>query len=169
MKWLKLATLWNAVLLLDEAEVCLEARNVGQLERNALFSVFLRALEYYQGLLFLTTSRIGTFDEALISRIHMILHYPDFEDTQRQTIWQTSFRKLEEERPDIKIGTGLTEYAFENEQLVKLEWNEREIRNAFNTIVALAAFDADKKRCLNQGEENVVVVKKSSQAGGGNE
>lgn len=146
MKWLKLATLWRAVLLLDEADVYLESRVPGDLQRNSLVSIFLRALEYYQGLLFLTTNRIGTFDEALISRIHVVLHYPDFTDKQREKIWMTSFRKLEEERPEIKIGVGVTDYALENSELKKLKWNGREIRNAFNTIVALAEFDAEQKR-----------------------
>lgn len=39
-------------------------------------AVFLRVLEYYAGILFLTTNRIGGFDEAFASRIHMSLHYP---------------------------------------------------------------------------------------------
>ena len=163
MKWLKLATLWRAVLLLDEADVYLETRMPGDLQRNSLVSIFLRALEYYQGLLFLTTNRIGTFDEALISRIHVVLHYPDFTDAQRQTIWQTSFRKLDEERPDIKLGPGVMDYALDHEDLKKLKWNGREIRNAFNTIVALAEFDAEKKRRSNstrlghEGKDAVVV------------
>ena len=164
MKWLKLATLWRAVLLLDEADVYLETRMPGDLQRNSLVSIFLRALEYYQGLLFLTTNRIGTFDEALISRIHVVLHYPDFNDEHRQTIWKTSFRKLEKERPDIKLGQGVMDYALENEKLLKLGWNGREIRNAFNTIVALAEFDAEQTRRSignrsGQGQEEDVVVK----------
>jgi hypothetical protein len=49
-RWLRLGTLWNAVLLFDEADVFLEARAHGDIDRNSLVSVFLRALEYYQGL-----------------------------------------------------------------------------------------------------------------------
>lgn len=39
---------WNAVLLLDEADVFMEARNSTDLERNELVSIFLRMLEYYE-------------------------------------------------------------------------------------------------------------------------
>jgi hypothetical protein len=146
MKWFKLATLWKAVLLLDEADVYLESRMSGDLARNSLVSIFLRALEYYQGVLFLTTNRVGTFDEAMLSRIHVVLHYADFEDGERQKIWTTYFRKLGEERPDVKVGPGVMDYALENQRVLDLKWNGREIRNAFNTIVALAEFDAEKKR-----------------------
>jgi hypothetical protein len=40
----------------------------------------LRALEFYDGILFLTTNRVGSFDDAFISRIHVQLYYPDFDD-----------------------------------------------------------------------------------------
>lgn len=45
---LELAQIWDAVLLLDEAEVFLTQRNFSDLGRNALVSIFLRRLEYYQ-------------------------------------------------------------------------------------------------------------------------
>lgn len=54
---LDLAKTFRAVLLLDEADVFLEQRTCHDLVRNALVSIFLRQLEYYQGILFLTTNR----------------------------------------------------------------------------------------------------------------
>ena len=45
---LELAQMWDAVLLLDEAEVFLAKRNSSDVGRNALVSIFLRRLEYYQ-------------------------------------------------------------------------------------------------------------------------
>jgi hypothetical protein len=65
---------WGCVLLLDEAEVFLAKRNHEDLKRNAMVSVFLRVLEYYSGILFLTTNRVGTIDEAFKSRIHISLY-----------------------------------------------------------------------------------------------
>ena len=49
---------WGAILLLDEADVFLEKRNMHDIHRNALVSIFLRQLEYFQGILFLTTNRV---------------------------------------------------------------------------------------------------------------
>lgn len=43
------ATRWEAVLLLDEADIFVEERIKGDLHRNALVSVLLRCLEYYDG------------------------------------------------------------------------------------------------------------------------
>lgn len=63
-KILDIAHSWGAVLLLDEADVFLEKREVHDIHRNALVSIFLRLLEYFQGILFLTTNRVETFDDA---------------------------------------------------------------------------------------------------------
>ncbi|KAJ7581951.1 P-loop containing nucleoside triphosphate hydrolase protein, partial [Mycena floridula] len=72
---LKLMTAWNAVLLIDEADVYLEQRSSNELDRNALVSVALRVLEYHSGVLFLTTNRIRTFDEAFLSRVSIGLSW----------------------------------------------------------------------------------------------
>ncbi len=74
-KVLNLAHAWGAVLLLDEADVFLEKRTIQDIHRNALVSVFLRLLEYFQGILFLTTNRVETFDDAFQSRIHIGKHH----------------------------------------------------------------------------------------------
>lgn len=129
MKWLKLATSWEAILLLDEADVYLESRISQDLQRNTLVSIFLRALEYYQGLLFLTTNRVGTFDDAFVSRIHVVIHYPDFTNGQRAQIWDTFFNKLEKERESIKFTQRTVDYAKESKEMQSLGWNGREIRN----------------------------------------
>ena len=39
-------TRWNAVVLLDEADIFLERRSTHEIMRNAMVSVFLRELEY---------------------------------------------------------------------------------------------------------------------------
>ncbi|KAF8503865.1 hypothetical protein JB92DRAFT_2833379 [Gautieria morchelliformis] len=46
----RLLELWDAVLLLDEAEAFLQKRSATDVKRNALVSIFLRQLVYYQGI-----------------------------------------------------------------------------------------------------------------------
>ncbi len=46
---LLLGKTWGCVVLLDEADVFLMQRSIENFERNALVSVFLRVLEYYDG------------------------------------------------------------------------------------------------------------------------
>ncbi|KAI9729215.1 MAG: hypothetical protein M1834_007007 [Cirrosporium novae-zelandiae] len=53
-KWFNLSETWGAIMLIDEADVYFERRASGQLQRNSLVSVFLRSMEYYRGILYLT-------------------------------------------------------------------------------------------------------------------
>lgn len=116
-------------MLIDEADIYMEERQVQDIERNHLVAGFLRALEYYKGILFLTTNRVGTFDEAFMSRIHVQIHYPNFEDEERDTLWHTFFEKLEEDREaTMRITQSAKDYV-QSQEMRALEWNGREIRN----------------------------------------
>lgn len=61
------ASRWNAVLLIDEADVYVRERG-DDIVQNAIVGVFLRVLEYYSGILFMTTNRAESIDDAIVSR-----------------------------------------------------------------------------------------------------
>lgn len=84
---LRRANRWNAVLLLDEADVYIRARGE-DLKQNAIVGVFLRMLEYAQCILFMTTNLADRVDDAVASRCVVAIHYevPDAE-TQAK-IWR---------------------------------------------------------------------------------
>lgn len=58
--------------------------------------MFLRALEYYTGILILTTNRIRTFDEAVVNRMAMIAYYRALDKGQKTHIRQNCQENLEE-------------------------------------------------------------------------
>ncbi|KAI0551808.1 P-loop containing nucleoside triphosphate hydrolase protein [Xylaria curta] len=151
-KHFKAARSWGAVLLIDEADVFMERRSTADLVRNSLVAGFLRALEFYDGILFLTTNRVGSFDDAFISRIHIQLYYPDFDDDQRRQIWQTFIEKLTKERGDyMRLNIDAKDY-IRGSEMRALKWNGREIRNAFQTAVSLAEYDAEK------GDDGKIII-----------
>src|SRR6266700_34440 len=78
---------WGAVMLIDEADVYIKRRQ-DDMTMNAVVGVFLRVLEYFNGLLFLTTNRIDDIDEAIVSRCIALIrfHAPDSE--ARHRIWR---------------------------------------------------------------------------------
>lgn len=71
-----------------------EARQPQDVGRNALVSIFLRLLEYFQGILFLTTNRVQTFDPAFQSRIHVALRYGELTGKAKKTVWKTFVEKV---------------------------------------------------------------------------
>jgi SpoVK/Ycf46/Vps4 family AAA+-type ATPase len=84
---LELAERWSCVTLIDEADVFLEARSEHALVRNGLVAVFLRLLESFSGVLFLTTNRVSSFDEAFISRFSVAIKYNELDKASRHTVW----------------------------------------------------------------------------------
>ncbi|KAI0880545.1 uncharacterized protein GGS22DRAFT_82777 [Annulohypoxylon maeteangense] len=133
-KILDICHAWGAILLLDEADVFLEKRNMQDIHRNALVSIFLRQLEYFQGILFLTTNRVQTFDDAFQSRIHIALRYDDLDTKAKKAIF-----KIFVERARAVTGTDSTPFEDEDyTSLARHNLNGRQIKNTIGTAQALA-------------------------------
>ncbi|KAM0561950.1 hypothetical protein ACHAPJ_002391 [Fusarium lateritium] len=137
-----LGKIWDCVVLLDEAEVFLEQRTLQDLKRNALVSVFLRALEYYEGILILTTNRVGTFDEAFKSRIQLALRYEKLKDYQRKQIWKNFLGRLRGLGEDESIDFDNIELYLDD--LAQYPMNGRQIRNSITTGRQLAKYKQRK-------------------------
>ncbi|KAL6904124.1 P-loop containing nucleoside triphosphate hydrolase protein [Trichoderma evansii] len=119
---LELCRLWNAMLLLDEADVFLGTRREDTLARNELVSMFLSKLEYYQGILFLTTNRAASLDHAFQSRVDLLLPYSNLTADARRQLWQ-NFVKHAGGAKRFKIGDE------DYNRLSLLNLNGREIKN----------------------------------------
>ena len=126
---------WRAVLLIDEADVFLEQRALHDLHRNAMVSVFLRVLEYYNGILFLTTNRVSTFDDAFKSRIHIPIRYTDLSFDSRRQIWK-NFCGM------VPGGVDISEKGFN--VLAEHDLNGRQIKNAIKAAESLSSYDKVK-------------------------
>jgi hypothetical protein len=138
-KILDIAHTWGAVLLLDEADVFLERRQVHDIHRNALVSIFLRLLEYFQGILFLTTNRVETFDDAFQSRIHVALKYGQLTAKARKAVWQMFIEIVRTTGEGGVKGQQVVELSDEQyEVLARKELNGRQIKNSVRTAQALA-------------------------------
>ncbi|CAG8946684.1 unnamed protein product [Penicillium salamii] len=133
-KILDIAHSWGAVLLLDEADVFLEKRTIHDIHRNALVSIFLRLLEYFQGILFLTTNRVETFDDAFQSRIHVALRYGDLTTKAKRSIWKMFLER-------VRALEGVRTATFTDadyDMLSRHTLNGRQIKNSVRTAQALA-------------------------------
>ncbi|KAL1948292.1 hypothetical protein VTO73DRAFT_12367 [Trametes versicolor] len=129
-----IATSWKAIVLIDEADVFLERRSLHDLERNAMVAVFLRHVEYYRGILFLTTNRITAFDPAFLSRIHVALHFGELSLAARTQVWRAFLRKAGIAAP----APGVDAEAQFVARLAAREVNGRQIKNACRTAQSLA-------------------------------
>jgi hypothetical protein len=108
---------WNAVLQFDECEIFLTKRG-DDLERSAIVGSFLRLLDYYRGILFLTTNRADVLDHAVLSRVMLRLDYPDLDQQARAVIWRTMLSSA-----NLSLSDGTVE------ELAQADINGRQIRN----------------------------------------
>lgn len=118
---------WNAILLIDEADVYIEKRTDNNITRNAIVSIFLRQLEYYKGVLFLTTNRSDNIDPAFLSRVTQVFDYPELTDDERLIIWKNLMNYQDVKLDDQQAST-----------LSKYKLNGRQIKNAIRAAIARA-------------------------------
>jgi len=106
-------------------------------------------LEYYSGIMFLTTNRVGAIDDAFRSHLHLTLYYPKLDRKQTIKIWKTNLELMHavnEERvkngrlPIESKADMIIKWAKKNYTVV--HWNGRQIRNAFQTAIAMGEFRA---------------------------
>lgn len=133
---LALAVTWDAVVLLDEADVFMQTRDDNNVTRNALVSIFLRQLEYFEGILILTTNRIGNIDPAFESRIHFSFHYPDLDYAARRQIWSMFWRRAGAEGAEV-VALPDDDLSF----LAERPLNGRQIKNTVASALSLALED----------------------------
>jgi hypothetical protein len=93
LKALARAARWEAILLLDEADVYVRRRS-DDIQQNAIVGVFLRVLEYYRGILFMTTNLGNDIDDAILSRATAHLHYEIPTDDLIPKLWKVLSTQL---------------------------------------------------------------------------
>ncbi|CAG8644422.1 9755_t:CDS:10 [Funneliformis mosseae] len=148
---LDVASVWNAVILIDEADIFLERRSEDDIKRNALVSIFLRLLEYHQGILFLTTNRVNCFDTAFTSRISVALKYNELDADAREQLWRTFLDRVE--------GKGKTQVNIN--YLKERPLNGREIKTAVRLAKALTTKDNPDALITTQQLEAILDISKS--------
>lgn len=129
---LERATRWRAILLIDEADVYIHERgsDVGQ---NAIVGVFLRLLEYYNGILFMNTNREEVIDDAILSRATAHIRYANPTAAAAPRIW-----KILAERFGVRMDNTMLVYCMK-------EWPGVSGR-AMRQILRLARMMAEREK-----------------------
>lgn len=134
---------WNAVVLLDEADVFMAVRQVSDVARNELVSIFLRELEYFSGTIFLTTNLLQNIDQAFRSRVDIHLLFNPLPPAAREVLWRKFLKRLPTAISKV-AGTKADARALDNaapllddaafKTLSYWDLNGREIKNAVKTV-----------------------------------
>lgn len=134
---LELCAEWNALAVLDEADVFLETRSNSDLVRNAMVCVMLRILEYHPGILFLTTNRVRIIDPAFESRITISIRYEALDRDARIKVWKSQLDSV-----SSPISSDLN-----YRELAEQRLSGRQIKNVVRLALSLAM---DQRVALSQ-------------------
>lgn len=89
-----LASRWNAILLIENVDVFVEARQPHDYHRNAIVSAFLQFMDLNRGVLLITTRCLENLDDAFLGRLHFGIDCRNLEARQREKLWQQQLRSL---------------------------------------------------------------------------
>lgn len=110
--------------------------------------VLLRVLEYYDGILILTTNRLRQFDHAVLSRVNLAVKYEDLNAEQKKKIFNKFVNQLKDTNTDnIR---SIRRWIDEEETMDYFEkLNGRQIRNILFSAASLASGRDGGKMTLN--------------------
>jgi len=90
-------------------------------------------IEYYEGMLFLTTNRLADFDPAFFNRVHITIRYGNLGPNERHNIWRQHVQRASKKNRKPSLWN---EDAYR--LLGSIETNGREIRNSTRTALGFA-------------------------------
>jgi hypothetical protein len=91
-------------------------------------SVFLPELEYFQGIIFLTTNLYDSTHVAFRSRVNIHLKFDALSFSSRLLLWEKFLSRLPENEANATISDK------EMKELAKWKLNGREIKNVLRTV-----------------------------------
>ncbi|KAF4631666.1 hypothetical protein G7Y89_g6463 [Cudoniella acicularis] len=142
---LNLAQRWGSIVLIEDADVYLANRRSGRIADNSLVSAFIKALDSYPGITFLTTNRVGDIDEAVKSRIHVSLYFPPLDRQSTLQVWKLNYERTISENDDIRCNADEILDFSKDHWREGYRWNGHQIKNAFTTAVSLARWEARER------------------------
>jgi hypothetical protein len=113
-----------------------------------MVGIFLKLLEYHQGVMFLTTNRVREFDTAFHSRISVAMRYAALNREARESIWRSLLAAAQIDGLDPAT-------------LAEHEINGRQIKNTIRLAQSLARQESVQvaaghiTRCLGVSQQFV--------------
>ncbi|GKZ23196.1 hypothetical protein AbraCBS73388_009547 [Aspergillus brasiliensis] len=131
---LRIITKWNAVLLLEDADIFIQPPNPTDFQKSEVSYDFLTLLEHFEGILFLASECVETIDPAFETRIDATIRYPELDTYSRRHIWEQLLGKADRE-------------AISKSDIIHMadrELNGRQIKNVVKASRTLAHYQGTK-------------------------
>jgi hypothetical protein len=124
---------WGAILLIDEADAYIYKRG-NDILQNCIVGTFLRLLEYYNGVLFLTSNRPEIIDDAIMSRVTLHIKFEKPTEEEFHQLWS-----ILSENMSLTLESNLVDKLLTTYEIM----SGRDIRNLLKNI----------KKCFSESSE----------------
>ena len=91
---LRRAKILDLIVLIDECETFVRSRGI-DLQQNAIVTTFLRTIEYFDGIMFLTSNKIKDIDDAVLSRCAAAVSYKKPTPENAKKIWKVLLKQFD--------------------------------------------------------------------------
>jgi hypothetical protein len=78
--------------------------------------------------MFLTTNRVAEFDEAILTRVHLMLRFDELDSKSRRSIWNTFLNRANTSKGPADIKPS------ELERLIEVKLNGRQVRTLYTLL-----------------------------------
>lgn len=97
-----LAETWNAILLIDDADVLVDCREETEFLQSVMAAILLRHLDSYRGTLIITAKR-NKVNSSLLGRVHLRYTYSDLNQSSRKQIWRCILSEARGHVLDVEV------------------------------------------------------------------
>ena len=132
---------WNCIVLIDDIDSRIRSTAL-----TSRVSSFCRALDNFRGTMMLTAQNTSFANQTLLSRIHVSLHFPTFDQDSTMRVWQKNIDRIRTNglvEVSNEVEKAILSFA-KSEYVKGRRWDGRQIRNCFQTAVSLAQHGATK-------------------------
>ncbi|KAJ0422489.1 hypothetical protein BJY00DRAFT_280250 [Aspergillus carlsbadensis] len=152
-EFFQLSDRWGCIMLLDDVDVFLSKR-ANDLTQNIMGTLFMQLTETHNGLLFLTTNRVGMFDGASLSRIPVKLYFNPLTEEQIRQVTKLSLNRIQDRLENSGVycfieTDGILQCVLRmsrDSARMNMMSSGREIVNLCETALILAQHDAEQER-----------------------
>ncbi|KAK8091809.1 hypothetical protein PG997_002170 [Apiospora hydei] len=157
---LALAQRWDCMLVLEDADATANGGNGStggggggshiqhEVPRRAMTMALLKLLDGFGGIVVLNSSRVDVLDDALFSRVHLAIYFPELDVAGRRRIWHDAFSVATVFTHAITSTAPMTASEVDpyllspeaEQKLATTELNGREIRNVVAQSLRIARF-----------------------------
>ncbi|KAH6679075.1 hypothetical protein B0J14DRAFT_579960 [Halenospora varia] len=146
---------WNCITLLSDVDSKISKTSPKNNDPTTLCQI----IDNHRGILIITAKKASSIHQEILSRIHVSLHFPCFDQNVALEVWGKNLDTLKDSgvvNVEEKTKEEILVFA-ESEYVRGARWDGRQIQNCLQTAATLAKYSAGKQSSEVQGSASLTL------------